>query len=133
MKEKDKLPATSPLKRKLSQSALPSPSPLRSGFFLIFTVALLVTHATLIACNMSTVEHMNMRRMKEREERVMGRLHPWWRIRARRQTRAEWDEEGGRIGKEGHMWWLGSTRKNWEAVMGDRVWTWFCECACSIR
>ena len=40
----------------------------------------------------------------------------------------QWDAEWGRIGKEGHMWWLGSARKNWEATMGDRVWMWFGEC-----
>ena len=42
-------------------------------------------------------------------------------------TKKEWDAHWGRIGKEGNMWWLGSARKNWEAVMGDSVWMWFRE------
>ncbi|TBU30974.1 zf-DHHC-domain-containing protein [Dichomitus squalens] len=96
-----------------------------SGFFAIFTTALLVTHVILIADNMSTVEHMGVRRMQEREKRVLGRLHARWQLAARRETRRQWDEEWGRIGKEGHLWWLGSRRRNWEAVMGDRVWMWF--------
>lgn len=29
---------------------------------------------------------------------------------------------------EGNIWWLGSKRANWEAVMGKSVWWWFCEC-----
>ncbi len=43
----------------------------------------------------------------------------------------QWDAEWGRIGKEGHMWWLGSARKNWEATMGDKAWMWFCESSVS--
>ncbi len=95
-----------------------------------------------------------MRRMREREKRVLGRLHAWWQFRyvstilssgsssilhcvfrlyanvharRRRETVKQWDAEWGRIGKEGHMWWLGSARKNWEATMGDKAWMWFCE------
>jgi len=26
---------------------------------------------------------------------------------------------------EGNIWWLGSKRANWEAVMGKSVWWWF--------
>ena len=52
-----------------------------SGLFLIFTLALLVTHAVMICSNMTTVEQLGMQRMHEREKRVLGRLHPWWRFR----------------------------------------------------
>jgi hypothetical protein len=48
-------------------------------------------------------------------------------FRGRAALRKKWDEEWGRIGKEGNLWWLDSRRKNWEAVMGKNVWTWFCE------
>ncbi|TFK92154.1 zf-DHHC-domain-containing protein [Polyporus arcularius HHB13444] len=96
-----------------------------SGFFLVFTTALLVTHVVLICSNMSTVEELGVRRMREREKRVLGRLHAWWQFRRRRETVKQWDAEWGRIGKEGHMWWLGSARKNWEATMGDKAWMWF--------
>lgn len=44
---------------------------------------------------------------------------------AKRRTRKQWDEEWGRIGCEGNLWWLGSYRANWEAVMGHHVWGWF--------
>lgn len=89
---------------------------------------MLNAHAMLIMANMTTVEQMGTHRMRNREQRVLSRLHKWWEFRARRETVAQWDNEWGRIGKEGHMWWLGSARKNWEAVMGDRVWMWFREC-----
>ncbi len=48
---------------------------------MVFTVALLVTHVVLICSNMSTVEQLGMRRMREREKRVLGRLHAWWQFR----------------------------------------------------
>ncbi|RPD63361.1 zf-DHHC-domain-containing protein [Lentinus tigrinus ALCF2SS1-6] len=96
-----------------------------SGFFAVFTVALLVTHVIMICSNMTTVEQLAVRRMREREERVLGRLHARWELRARRATLKEWNAEWGRIGKEGHIWWLGSARKNWDATMGDKVWMWF--------
>ncbi|KAI0354250.1 zf-DHHC-domain-containing protein [Trametes cingulata] len=96
-----------------------------SGLFVIFTVALLATHVDLICSGQSTVESLSVRRMREREDRVLKRLHAWWDVKSRRKTRKEWDEEWGRVGKEGHPWWLGSARRNWEATMGDRVWMWF--------
>ena len=52
-----------------------------SGLFLIFTLALLVTHAVMICSNMTTVEQLGVQRMHEREKRVLGRLHPWWHFR----------------------------------------------------
>ncbi|KAI1790547.1 zf-DHHC-domain-containing protein [Ganoderma leucocontextum] len=96
-----------------------------SGFFSLFTIAMLNAHIVLITANMTTVEQMGAHRMRNREKRVMTRLHKWWEFRTRRETLAQWDGEWGRIGKEGNMWWLGGARQNWEAVMGDRVWMWF--------
>ena len=52
-----------------------------SGLFLIFTLALLVTHAVMICSNMTTVEQLGEQRMHESEKRVLGRLHPWWHFR----------------------------------------------------
>ncbi|KAG8800676.1 hypothetical protein FRC20_009620 [Serendipita sp. 405] len=46
-------------------------------------------------------------------------------FKGRVALRKRWDDEWGRIGKEGNLWWLGSPRKNWEAVMGRNPWTWF--------
>jgi len=96
-----------------------------SFLFIFFTVALLATHIRLIVMNWTTVESMNMSRMQEREKVVLARLHSWYQTRAKRATRKQWDDEWGRIGSEGNLWWLGSARKNWEAVMGDKVYQWF--------
>ena len=99
----------------------------RSFLFIWFTVALLATHARLITMNWSTVEQLNTSRMKERETRVLSRLHAWYQFDAKRRTKQEWDEQWGRIGKEGNLYWLGSARKNWEAVMGDKWYQWIRE------
>ncbi|KAI0369328.1 zf-DHHC-domain-containing protein [Pilatotrama ljubarskyi] len=96
-----------------------------AGIFVIFTVALLATHIDLMCAAQSTVESLSVRRMREREDRVLKRLHPWWDVRGKRKTRKEWDAEWGRVGKEGNPWWLGSARRNWEATMGDKAWMWF--------
>ncbi|CDO68748.1 hypothetical protein BN946_scf184989.g14 [Trametes cinnabarina] len=96
-----------------------------SGLFIIFTGVLVASHVDLIMHAQSTVESLGVRRMREREKRVLARLHPWWDFRGKRATRKQWDQEWGRIGKEGHPWWLGSARRNWEATMGDRAWMWF--------
>ncbi|KAI0659585.1 zf-DHHC-domain-containing protein [Cubamyces menziesii] len=96
-----------------------------SGLFVLFTVALLWTHVDMICQGQSTVESLGVRRMHEREQRVLKRLHSWWDFRGKRQTRKQWDAEWGRVGKEGHPWWLGSARANWEATMGAHAWMWF--------
>lgn len=96
-----------------------------SGLFAFFTAALLGTHVNLIVHNQTTVETMNSQRMKEREKGVLARMHAWYEFGAKRRTRKQWDEEWGRIGCEGNLWWLGSYRANWEAVMGHHVWEWF--------
>ncbi|KAI0324507.1 zf-DHHC-domain-containing protein [Cubamyces sp. BRFM 1775] len=96
-----------------------------SGLFVLFTTALLWTHVDMICHGQSTVESLGVRRMHEREQRVLKRLHSWWDFRGKRQTRKQWDAEWGRVGKEGHPWWLGSARANWEATMGAKAWMWF--------
>ncbi|KAI0830295.1 DHHC palmitoyltransferase-domain-containing protein [Trametes gibbosa] len=124
-----------------------------SGLFILFTAALLGTHIELICMAQSTVESLDARRIGEREDRVLGRLHAWWDFRCasfhyliprtyalpesasgpvltnddsgKRATRRQWNAEWGRIGKEGNPWWLGSARANWEATMGAHAWEWF--------
>ncbi|GBE86951.1 hypothetical protein SCP_1001950 [Sparassis crispa] len=96
-----------------------------SGLFTIFTIALLVSQVYLTCRNQTTVESLGVRRMKEREKWVMGKLFAWYEFGAKRRTRREWDEEWGDLDTEGHIWWLGSSRKNWESVMGHHVWEWF--------
>jgi len=49
--------------------------------------------------------------------------------RAKRRTRQRWDQEWGRITKEGNIWWLGGGRENWESVMSENRWWWVCRCA----
>ncbi|EIW56472.1 zf-DHHC-domain-containing protein [Trametes versicolor FP-101664 SS1] len=96
-----------------------------SGLFFIFVFALFVAHVDLICAGQSTVETLDARRIREREDRVLKRLHAWSDFRGKRATRRQWDAEWGRVGKEGSPWWLGSARRNWEATMGARVWEWF--------
>ena len=48
---------------------------------MVFNTALLVTHFLLITSNMSTVEDLGARRMRERENRVLSRLHKPWHFR----------------------------------------------------
>ncbi|KAI0651141.1 zf-DHHC-domain-containing protein [Trametes meyenii] len=95
-----------------------------SGLFLLFATALFVSHIDLICNAQTTVESLGVRRMREREQRVLRRIHPWWDFRGKRATKAQWDAEWGRIGKEGNPWWLGSERRNWEATMGAAWWMW---------
>ncbi|KZP33220.1 hypothetical protein FIBSPDRAFT_943624 [Athelia psychrophila] len=38
---------------------------------------------------------------------------------AKQATRRRWNEQWGRIDREGNIWWLGSRRRNWEAGHGD--------------
>lgn len=98
-----------------------------SGLFFIFVFALFAAHVDLICAGQSTVETLDARRIREREDRVLKRLHAWSDFRGKRATRRQWDAEWGRVGKEGSPWWLGSARRNWEATMGARVWEWFCK------
>lgn len=44
--------------------------------------------------------------------------------RGRKELKKKWDEEWGRIGKEGNLWWLGSKRLNFESVMGSSKLGW---------
>lgn len=49
--------------------------------------------------------------------------------RAKGRTRQRWNQEWGRIAKEGNIWWLGGDRENWESVMSKNKWWWFCKCS----
>lgn len=46
---------------------------------------------------------------------------------AKQAKRRQWNEQWGRIDHEANIWWLGSSRKNWESVMGKSVWWWIRE------
>jgi len=85
------------------------------------------THTRLILLNMTTVEQMRVQDMKEHESAVLADAYPMCAFTEKRRARARWDEEWGRPAIEGNIWWLGSRRKNWESVMGQSIWSWFCE------
>lgn len=95
------------------------------GLFGLFFVGLLMTQVHLTLNNQTTVESMHAKAMREREQVVLSREFEWWQFGAKRETRRRWNQEWGRIGKEGNIWWLGDYRTNWEAVMGRNVWWWF--------
>ncbi|KAI0944640.1 hypothetical protein AcW1_002303 [Taiwanofungus camphoratus] len=96
-----------------------------SALFFFFTCGMLLSHVYLLVHNQTTVESLGAHMMKERENRVLARMHAWYQFSARRRTRRLWDDEWGKIGTEGNIWWLGSYRRNWESVMGHHIWEWF--------
>ncbi|ETW80032.1 hypothetical protein HETIRDRAFT_477622 [Heterobasidion irregulare TC 32-1] len=96
-----------------------------AGLFALFTAIMLITHVTLISGNYTTVEHMSMRTMKEKERDMLSQVHPIWAISAKKRTVSEWDREWGKMETEGNLWYLGSVRAHWELVMGTNAWTWF--------
>ncbi|KAF8841075.1 zf-DHHC-domain-containing protein [Paxillus ammoniavirescens] len=95
-----------------------------SGFFGIFAILMLITQLHLILMNQTTVESLNLRLMRDREQEILSHRYRWYEIGAKRRARQQWDSEWGEIGKEGNLWWLGSSKANWEAVMGRNVWWW---------
>ncbi|TFK48207.1 zf-DHHC-domain-containing protein [Heliocybe sulcata] len=96
-----------------------------AGLFMLFTLTMIASHTRLIMYNQTTVEHLGVQRMKERERAVLGNYFGWWQFGEKRRTRKQWDEEWGALGQEGNLWWLGSCRANWESVMGGSVVGWF--------
>ncbi|KAJ3557634.1 hypothetical protein NM688_g1366 [Phlebia brevispora] len=96
-----------------------------AALFILFTSVLLVTHIRLIILNQSTVDTLKAQNMKEREKAVLARMFAWYQFGEKRKMKKKWDDEWGAIDTEGNIWWLGSDRKNWEAVMGTSVWQWF--------
>jgi len=88
---------------------------------------MVVTHMRLILLNMTTVEQIRVQDMKENESAMLSEMYSMCAFTEKRRTRALWDEEWGRPVIEGNIWWLGSGRKNWESVMGQSIWSWFCE------
>ncbi|KIJ18105.1 hypothetical protein PAXINDRAFT_161618 [Paxillus involutus ATCC 200175] len=95
-----------------------------SGFFGIFAILMLITQLHLILMNQTTVESLGLSTMRDREQEILSHKYRWYEIGAKRRARQQWDSEWGEIGKEGNLWWLGSRRANWEAVMGKNVWWW---------
>jgi palmitoyltransferase len=93
-----------------------------SGLFFAFTFGLYATHCRLAVLNQTTVESLAYRDMQERENH-----HQTWRFWDRRQKRLS-NEEWGRIGKEGNLWWKdGGWRENWEETMGTKKLGWICK------
>lgn len=101
--------------------------PLRSGLFGVFTFLMSGTHIRLILLNVTTVEQMKIRDMKEYESDMLAEKYSMCAFAKKRKVRTQWDEEWGRPALEGNIWWLGSGRKNWESVMGKSIWCWFRE------
>ncbi|KAH7924201.1 zf-DHHC-domain-containing protein [Leucogyrophana mollusca] len=96
-----------------------------AALFGLFTLLMTLSQTYSLMLNQTTVESLGFRAMKDREKATLMHMHSWWEIGAKRRTRKRWDNEWGKIGTEGNLWWLGSARANWEAVMGRNVWCWF--------
>ncbi|GAA5981665.1 hypothetical protein JCM10908_004558 [Rhodotorula pacifica] len=96
-----------------------------SFFFLFFTGSLLIQHTGLILRNMTTIEQIGLARMKQRERAALASEYGFFGFKAKRNTRREWDKRWGRPDREGNLWWLGSSRANWEMVHGQAKLGWF--------
>jgi palmitoyltransferase len=98
-----------------------------AGLFTLFTSILLFTHVRLICRNLTTVESLGVSELRERERAGLSSMFSWWDCGAKIRTKRAWDEEWGRPSREGNLWWLDDTRKNWESVMGARKLGWIRE------
>ncbi|GAA5842481.1 hypothetical protein JCM11251_007326 [Rhodosporidiobolus azoricus] len=95
-----------------------------SFLFFLFTGSLFFAHTRLILRNMTTIEEISMNRMKQRERTALNSAYGFWALREKSKIRKAWNRQWGRHGKEGNLWWLGSKRANWEAVMGKDKLPW---------
>ncbi|CAE6428535.1 unnamed protein product [Rhizoctonia solani] len=94
-----------------------------SGLFTMFTASLTAGHTRLLILNATTVESLGFSRTKEKDGANLEMAFGFWQEKTR--TRKRWDQEWGRIEREGNLWWLENARTNWEQVMGHRVYEWF--------
>ncbi|KAF5376746.1 hypothetical protein D9615_007891 [Tricholomella constricta] len=98
-----------------------------AAIFALFTTLLQISHIRMIWMGQTTLENVQARSMKHREQRVMGDVLGTCAFLQKRRTLRAWDAEWGQIGREGNIWWLGSGTKGWVDVMGKNPWGWFCE------
>ncbi|KAF8900441.1 DHHC palmitoyltransferase-domain-containing protein, partial [Gymnopilus junonius] len=95
-----------------------------AALFLLFTSMLAISHTHLILNGQTTVESMQIRNIREREDHTLARGFKWWEVGAKRRKQREWDQEWGRIGKEGYIWWMGNKYEQWVDVMGKNWLGW---------
>ncbi|SYW78624.1 related to Zinc finger DHHC domain containing protein 2 [Ustilago bromivora] len=124
--------------------------------------ALLGTHVFLMVHNMTTVEHVGISRVQGRERVLVDRWFGMQKgkqgalggLKQKRKMIRDWDEEWGKLTKEGNRWWLansdevhygaegerdkeagkdkqavggkrkGAARTNVEQTLGEKVWMW---------
>ncbi|KAG6890129.1 hypothetical protein C0995_011422 [Termitomyces sp. Mi166 len=98
-----------------------------AGLFAMFTTLMQFTHVRLIWFGQTTLESIRAHHMSHREKQAMNDVIGYWAILTKRRKARSYDEEWGRIRREGNIWWLGSGKKGWVDVMGHNVWGWFCE------
>ncbi|KAJ7061765.1 zf-DHHC-domain-containing protein [Mycena amicta] len=96
-----------------------------AALFLLFTASLLFAHIRMILSAQTTVEGLDVRRLKERESAQLaadgwGFLAGWRKTPDPRILR----RRVGRPDTEGNLWWPGSMRAAWEDVMGPRWLGW---------
>ncbi|KAH6907326.1 vacuole protein [Coprinopsis sp. MPI-PUGE-AT-0042] len=95
-----------------------------AGVFGLFTMSLSVSHIYLTLRGQTTVESMHVTSMKKREAEQLRRAFSWWQIGAKQRMLKEWDREWGKLDTEANIWWMGSRRREWEAVMGKNWLGW---------
>ncbi|KAG8721004.1 palmitoyltransferase pfa5 [Ceratobasidium sp. 395] len=95
-----------------------------AGLFTAFTAGLAVGHTRLLVLNATTVESLGWARTRDKDNAKLELMFNFWQCRKRYEQRKRWEEEWGRIEREGNLWWLENARANWEQVMGHSVWEW---------
>lgn len=55
-----------------------------SGLFMLFAYIMLMTHLHVVLTNQTTVESLEAREIKSRENWVLAELFPWWAYRCAR-------------------------------------------------
>ncbi|GAA99804.1 uncharacterized protein L969DRAFT_91747 [Mixia osmundae IAM 14324] len=96
-----------------------------AGFFMIFTVGMAGAHTRLQLFNITTIEEIGITRMRRRERAATTLEYGLCSFGKKAKLVDEWDHEWGRLDKEGNIWWMGSARANWEAIMGTSKLGWF--------
>ncbi|KAJ3509619.1 hypothetical protein NLJ89_g5124 [Agrocybe chaxingu] len=89
-----------------------------AALFFLFTSSLVASHTHMILQGQTTVESMQIRSMKEREDHTLANSMACWEFGAKRRKQREWDHEWGALNTEGNIWWRGSSREEWIDVMG---------------
>ncbi|KAF7369750.1 Palmitoyltransferase [Mycena venus] len=79
-----------------------------TALFFLFTASLGVAHSRMILLSQTTVENLNVQRLKERDGAGLEEAGiRCWEVATKRRVIAAYDAEWGRPDTEGNVWWAG--------------------------